>query len=65
MIPVAITTYPQGERERTIHLHMPGVPRIGETVHIGDDDVACMLITSVMWVYEKERGTWHVECSAR
>jgi hypothetical protein len=64
MINVAFTTYPPGQGEQTTWKAMPFPPRVGESLHLGSDDIAIMTITHVCWCYDDATG-WHVECSAR
>jgi len=66
---VAFTRYPRGEPEVTLWVEMPMAPRMGDTVHLADEDTPAMRVTQVSWVQEAVNIgitttlVWHVECS--
>lgn len=61
LIKVALTWFPDGGRgERTVWTQMPQVPGAGDSLSVGDDDIATMRVRHVLWCAGKDQA-WHAE----
>jgi hypothetical protein len=73
VIPVVFTHYGLGEKNFTVG--MPQVPQVGDSIHLGDDDIAIARVFAVRWCFTKgepapEGGVefearWHAEVAIR
>lgn len=67
MIPVTLTYYPAVGGERSVTTMLPAVPRVGETIHLGDlvdqewADDRIFDVRHVRWVFDGATHLWTVE----
>lgn len=56
-----VTWFPPGQEEQTREIEVEGVPTVGDSFSLGDDDLPMMWVHRVCWAPDADRKRWHPE----